>query len=141
MSGYKQAYLVKLQHCGVRIWDNGKNSAFFFFWPFCFSNCLKYLTEIHIKTKFSFLSSHSSLFIPQSSIPFILLFYGHFITYFVSPWNQLHLQGKDYDPFIFVSPSTHHIWVSTGFRGHSMSDKLTWFLSRIIFYYISNIPA
>lgn len=79
---YNMHTVVKLQHCEVRIRDNGKNSAFFFF-SFCFSNCLKYLAEIHIKTKFSFLSSHS-LYLNLASLSFCSVLWTLYNLFYIS---------------------------------------------------------
>lgn len=86
---------------------------------------------------FSFLLSHSTLFIHQTSI-FFALFYGYFITYFISSRNQLHLQGKDYALFIFVSSRTH---ITYGFIHDSGATQclINWF--DFLLYYINNIPA
>lgn len=59
---YNMRTVVKLQSCEMRIWNNGKNSAFFFFLsPFCFSNCLEYLSLKFISKQsfpFSRLTAH-----------------------------------------------------------------------------------
>lgn len=99
------------------------------------------ITEIPIKAKFSFLLCHSTLFIPQPSMPFILLCIW-------IPYDLLYILRKSVVPsghgpwlFVFAFPSIHLIYGFYTIRGPLSSDKLIWFLSRIIFYCISNIPA
>lgn len=104
--------IVKLQSC-VK-WEcgtMGKNSLIFFFLVILFIKLFGVvLTKSDTKTNLSFLLSQRTLFILQPRIFFyyyFALFYGYFKPCFMSPWDQLLLQGKDYALLIFVSPSTH----------------------------------
>ena len=103
---YSMHTVVKLQHCEVRIW--GKFSLFFFFWSFCFSNCLKYLAEIHIKTKFSFLSSHS-LYLNLAFLSFCSVLWTLYNLFYIS-MKSVAPSGQGLWPVhICVSKYTSHM--------------------------------
>lgn len=134
-------YIVVIIQSHVK-WECGtmRNMSCFCYF---FSNCLEYLSLKFISKQsfiFSCLTAHCSYL----NLAFLLfcsvlwIFYNLFYIFMksVAPWRQ----GLC-PVYIRFSEHTHNIRVYTWFRGHSVSDKLTWFLSRIIFYYISNIPA